>query len=83
LDEYTSFVDYPCQKLLEKVREDLSMTQEQIAEEIGVAQNAYSSWERGTRTPRRKEYGKIVSALKKRKMDICGVTNPVPIQPYI
>jgi transcriptional regulator with XRE-family HTH domain len=83
LDEYTSFVDYPCQKLLKKVREDLSMTQEQIAEEIGVAQNAYSSWERGTRTPRRKEYSKIVSALKKRKMDICRVANPVPIQTYI
>jgi transcriptional regulator with XRE-family HTH domain len=70
LDEYTSFVDYPCREILRKAREDLSLTQEQIAEEIGVAQNSYSGWERGARTPRRKEYGNIVSALKKRKVDI-------------
>jgi transcriptional regulator with XRE-family HTH domain len=83
LDEYTSFVDYPCQELLRKVREDLSLTQEQIAEEIDVAQNAYSSWECGARTPRRKEYGKIVSALKKRKLDICRMVNAAPLQQYI
>lgn len=71
LDEYTTFVDYPCQELLRKVREDLSLTQAQIAKEIGVAQTAYSGWERGARTPRRKEYINIVTALKKRKLDIC------------
>ncbi|MDR1208943.1 MAG: helix-turn-helix domain-containing protein [Clostridiales bacterium] len=52
-DDYTSFVDYPCQELLRKVREDLSLSQAQIAQEIGVSQNSYSGWERGARTPRR------------------------------
>ena len=71
LDEYTTFVDYPCQELLRKVRGELYLTQEQIAQEIGIAQTAYSGWERGARTPRRKEYGSIVAAFKKRKIDIC------------
>lgn len=83
LDEYTSFVDYPCQELLQKVRKDLFLTQEQIAEEIGVAQNAYSAWERGIRTPRRQEYKKIAATLKKREIDICHFASPVPLQPYI
>ena len=70
LDEYTSFVDYPCRAVLQKIRNDLSLTQEQIADEIGVAQNTYSSWEKGTRTPRRQEYERIICVVKKRKMDI-------------
>ena len=36
----------------------------QFAEKIGVSQTAYSSWERGSRIPRRKEYEKITMALK-------------------
>jgi len=70
LDEYTSFLDYPCKELFQKIRKDLSMTQEQIACEIGVSQNAYSAWECGSRMPRRQEYKKIATAFKKQKMDI-------------
>jgi transcriptional regulator with XRE-family HTH domain len=76
LDEYTSFIDYPCQELLQKVREDLELTQSQIAKEIGVAQNAYSSWECGTRTPRRKEYEKIVWHSKIERWIFAGVQVP-------
>ncbi|MDL2294833.1 helix-turn-helix domain-containing protein [Ruminococcaceae bacterium OttesenSCG-928-D13] len=83
LDEYTSFVDFPCGELLQQARNKLSLSQAQIAAEIGVAQNSYSGWERGARTPRRKEYKNIVSAFKKRKVDIHHLANAVvPIQPH-
>ena len=36
LDEYTAFVDYPYFSLLKKVRQDLSLTQIQMAELIGI-----------------------------------------------
>ena len=75
LDEYTTFVDSPCGELLQRVRNELSMTQGQIAAEIGVAQNSYSGWERGSRTPRRKEYEKIASVFRKHKVDICRLAN--------
>ena len=64
LDDYTTFVDYPCNALLQEVRSKLSLNQSQIAQRIGVAPNAYSAWERATRTPRRKEYEKILSLIK-------------------
>lgn len=64
-DEYTSFVDYPCDMLLREVRERLSLNQWQMAQEIGVAQSAYSAWERAARTPRRQEYKKIAPLIKK------------------
>lgn len=55
LDEYTSFIDHPCCKLLKAVRKSLSMSQMQMSAEIGVAQAAYSKWERGAGNPRRQE----------------------------
>lgn len=70
LDDYASFLDYPYTKLLRKARNALSLTQAQIAEEIGISQTAYSGWERGARSPRRKEYEKIIAALQKRKLDV-------------
>ena len=84
LDEYTTFIDSPCGELLQRVRNELSLTQGQIAAEIGVAQNSYSGWERGSRTPRRKEYEKIASAFQKRKVDIRSLTYQVsPVRPNI
>ena len=65
LDEYTAFVDYPYFSLLKKVRQDLSLTQIQMAELIGIGHTSYSGWEREIRVPRRKEYDKILAALKK------------------
>ena len=41
LDEYTAFVDYPYFSLLKKVRQDLSLTQIQMAELIGIGQTSY------------------------------------------
>lgn len=64
LDDYTAFVDYPCNIRLQEVRKQLNMTQMELAEKIGVASTAYSGWERAVRTPRRKEYENIVAALK-------------------
>lgn len=63
LDDYTSFVDYPCNVRLQEVRKQLNMTQIEIAEKIGVASTAYSGWERAVKTPRRKEYENIVAVL--------------------
>ena len=59
LDKYTAFVDYPYSSLLKKVRQELSLTQMQMAEVIGIGQTSYSGWEREIRVPRRKEYEKI------------------------
>lgn len=70
LDDYAAFVGYPCSKLLQTVRTELSISQMQFAEKIGVSQTAYSSWERGSRIPRRKEYEKIITALKGFSIDI-------------
>lgn len=64
LDDYTTFVDYPCNELLQEVRSKLSLNQSQMAQRIGIAPNAYSAWERATRTPRRKEYKKILPLIK-------------------
>lgn len=70
LDEYTAFVDYPYSSLLKKVRQDLSLTQIQMAELIGTGQTSYSGWEREIRVPRRKEYDKILAALKKLRVNV-------------
>lgn len=70
LDEYTVFVDYPYSSLLKKVRRELSFTQMQMAEVIGIGQTTYSGWEREVRVPRRKEHEKILAAMKKLKVDV-------------
>ena len=70
LDEYTAFVDYPCSSLLKKVRNNLSLTQAQISEMIGIGQTTYSGWERESRIPRRQEYEKICAALEKLEVDM-------------
>ena len=70
LDDYTAFVDYPYNVLLQEVRAKLSLNQSQIAQKIEVAPNAYSAWERATRTPRRKEYEKILSLIKEANIKI-------------
>ena len=67
LDSYTSFVDYPCGEFLKRVRKDLSLSQAEIAKDIGVSQTFYSGWERGVKNPRRQEYQKIVRALQKER----------------
>lgn len=72
LNSYTSFVDYPCGEFLKKVRKDLSLSQAEIAKDIGVSQTSYSGWERRSKVPRRQEYQKIVSALQRRKIDVSG-----------
>lgn len=70
LDEYTAFVDYPYSSLLKKVRQDLSLTQIQMAELIGIGQTSYSGWEREIRVPRRKEYDTILAALEKLRVNV-------------
>lgn len=70
LDEYTSFIDHPCCKLLKTVRKSLSMSQMQMSAEIGVAQTAYSKWERGAGNPRRQEYEKIMAAFTRLGVNI-------------
>jgi transcriptional regulator with XRE-family HTH domain len=70
LDDYTTFIDYPCNVLLQEIREKLSFNQSQIAQEIGVAQSAYSAWERATRTPCRQEYEKILPIINRAHIHI-------------
>ena len=69
-DNYTSFIDYPYNLLLQEVRSQLSLNQSQMAQRIGIAPNAYSAWERATRTPRRKEYEKILPLIKQTNIKI-------------
>ena len=49
---------------------ELSLTQMQMAEVIGIGQTTYSDWEREARIPRRKEHNKILVALKKLKVNV-------------
>ena len=70
LDEYAAFVDCPYSSLLKRVRQELSLTQMQMAKAIGIGQTTYSGWERESRIPRRKEHEKILAAMKKLKVDI-------------
>lgn len=70
LNEYTRFVDYPYNTLLKQVRTQLGMSQMQFSQEIGVAQSAYSKWERGAGKPRRQEYDKVKIALTQNHLDI-------------
>ena len=65
LDDYTTFVDYPCNKLLQELRQKLNLNQSEIAAMIGVAPNSYSAWENASRTPRRQEYKNILPLLQK------------------
>ena len=81
LDEYTTFVDYPYSSLLKKVRHELSLTQMQMAEVIGIGQTTYSGWEREARVPRRKEHDKILAALKKLKVNVDYI--PLPVNFYL
>ena len=70
MNPYTAFVDYPCAELLKKIRSELGMSQMQFSAELGVAQSAYSRWERGATNPRRQEYNKIIAVLEENKLDI-------------
>lgn len=65
LDDYTTFVDHPCNKLLQELRQKLNLNQSEIAAMIGVAPNSYSAWENASRTPRRQEYKNILPLLQK------------------
>lgn len=69
-NEYTAFIDYPCSSLLKNARTELGLNQMRFSEEIGVAQSAYSRWERGAGKPRRQEYDKIAAAMNRHGMDI-------------
>lgn len=69
-NEYTAFIDYPCSTLLKNARTEMGLNQMRFSEEIGVAQSAYSRWERGAGKPRRQEYEKIVAAMSRHGMDI-------------
>lgn len=70
LDDYGKFIDYPYNLLLCEIRENLSLSQSQIAERIGVSQTAYSAWERAEKTPRRQEYQKIAPLIKTANINI-------------
>lgn len=70
LDDYGKFVDYPYNVLLRKIRENLSLSQSQIAENVGVSQTAYFAWERAEKTPRKQEYQKIVPLIKTANINI-------------
>ncbi len=70
LDDYTTFVDYPCNELLQELRKVLNLNQSEIAAKIGVAQSNYSAWERGARTPRRQEYKNIFPLIQKANISL-------------
>ncbi len=65
LDDYLAFLGYPYNVLLQEVWARLSLRRMQMAQEIGAAQTAYSSWERADKTPCRKEFEKIIPLIKR------------------
>ena len=70
LDDYTIFVDYPYSSLLERIRQELSLTQMQMAEVIGVSQTAYSIGKGKLVFHAAKNIIKILAALNELKIDV-------------
>lgn len=48
---------------LKRLRENLSLTQKQLGDMLGVEQNTVSQWETGYRLPRTEKLTQIASAL--------------------
>lgn len=57
-------------KTLRYYRIHKGYTTRELANLVGVAPNAYSAWVRATRTPRRKEYEKILPLIKQANIKI-------------
>ena len=52
--------------LLRAVRELAGLTQQQVADALGVTRVAVTNWERGFRTPSGKDAGRYISVLARR-----------------
>ncbi len=70
LDDYTAFIDYPFNILLQELRKALKLNQEGLAEAIGVGQTTISAWEKAVRTPRKQDYKKILPLLQKSNISL-------------
>ena len=66
-------------KLKEK-REAMSLTQKQVAEQIGIAVSAYQRYERGAAIPNAKMAVRIAKALKTTVEDIYGDALSLPLK---
>ncbi|NQT23450.1 MAG: response regulator [Candidatus Omnitrophica bacterium] len=49
---------------LKKVRREKSLSQQQLADKLGVAQSTIGMWEAGARTPKLEELNRLATALK-------------------
>lgn len=57
---------------LKERREAMSLTQKQVAEQIGIAESAYQRYERGAAIPNAKMAVRIAKALKTTVEEIYG-----------
>jgi transcriptional regulator with XRE-family HTH domain len=68
---------------LKRLRKAKKLSQEQLAEKIGVTQAAVQRWESGERTPHMKDISQITKALECKTEDLFGLTSDKIIVPLI
>lgn len=60
---------------LKKLRKEAGLTQKEIAQQMQVAQNSYSNWEKGIRTPIRPTIDKLAEVLNTSTAYLLGETD--------
>jgi len=63
------------------MREAAGLTQQQLAQRIGVEQSTIAFWERGAKVPRSDVLPKLATALGVTIETLLGVSKPKPRQP--
>lgn len=58
---------------LKEIRQDLAMSQKDVAEEIGVTPSAYANYEQGTREPNLETLIRLCEALNVTADEILGI----------
>ena len=62
-------------KRLKKLRKEAGLTQKEIAQQMQVAQNSYSNWEKGIRKPIRPTIDKLAEVLNTSTAYLLGETD--------
>ena len=64
-DEYCSFIGFPYNERLQKIRANYYLSQAEFANKANIAPSIYSKWESGYRRPSRKMYLALKAAYPK------------------
>ncbi len=60
---------------LKQLRKEAGLTQKQVADALQVAQNSYSNWEKGVRTPLNPTIDKLAELFNVSNEYLKGITN--------